>query len=85
MITDLQDSPASIILVRPYKTTKALCAQGFCGFQNNQLHSQGIANTVESIVGLLAKRTYNRDHNNRDERNDDRILDETLTFFFRSK
>jgi len=50
-----------------------------------ELHGQGRANAVEGVVDLLAERGHDRDHDDGDERENDRIFDETLTFFFGSE
>ena len=50
-----------------------------------KLHGEGVANAVEGVVNLLAERGHNSDYDNGDERENDRVLNETLTFFFRSE
>ena len=50
-----------------------------------KLHGQGIADAVEGVVNLLAEGGHHSDYDNGDERENDRVLNETLAFFFRSK
>jgi len=53
--------------------------------RNLKLHRQGRADAVEGVVNLLAKRGHDCNHNDGDERENDRVLNETLTFFFGSE
>ena len=57
----------------------------FCFQQTLKLHGQGIADAVEGIVDLLAEGGHNSDYDNGDERENDRVLNETLAFFFGSE
>ena len=58
----------------------------FCFFQQTlKLHGQGVANAVEGVVNLLAEGGHNSDYDNGDESENDRVLNETLTFFFGSE
>jgi hypothetical protein len=50
-----------------------------------KLHGQGVTNAVEGIVNLLAEGGHNGDYNDGDESENDRVLNETLTFFFGSE
>jgi hypothetical protein len=50
-----------------------------------KLHSQGIANAVEGVVNLLAEGGHNSDYDDSDESENDRVLNETLAFFFGSE
>ena len=50
-----------------------------------KLHGQGIANAVKGVVNLLAERSHDSNHDNGDERENDRILNEPLAFFFGSE
>ena len=50
-----------------------------------KLHGQGIADAVEGVVDLLAERGHHSDHDDSDECENDRILNETLTSFFGSE
>jgi hypothetical protein len=59
---------------------------GFFYFQQTlKLHGQGIADAVEGVVDLLAEGGHNSDHDNGDESENDRVLNETLAFFFGSE
>lgn len=42
----------------------------------------GVAHTVEGVIDFLAEGTHNSDHNNGNQRYDDRVLNQTLTFLF---
>ena len=46
---------------------------------------QGVRNGAEGVADLGTKQTHNSNHNDGDEREDDRVLDEALAFFFRCK
>jgi hypothetical protein len=51
----------------------------------SELHGQGVTNAVEGVVDLLTERGHDSNYNNSDERENDRVLNETLTFFFGSE
>jgi len=53
--------------------------------QTLKLHGEGVADAVEGIVDLLAERGHNSDNDDGDERENDRVLNETLAFFFGSE
>ena len=73
---------AVVIKKTPYRLIRCL----FYYFQQTlKLHSQGIADAVEGVVNLLAEGGHNSDYDDGDESEDDRVLNETLTFFFRSE
>jgi hypothetical protein len=50
-----------------------------------KLHGQGVADAVEGVVNLLAEGGHNSDYDDGDESENDRVLNETLTFFFGSE
>jgi len=50
-----------------------------------KLYGQGVANAVEGVVDLLAEGAHNCNYDDGDERENDRVLNETLAFFFRSE
>ena len=52
---------------------------------NLKLHTQGVADAIEGVVNLLAERGHNSDYDDGDESENDRVLNETLTFFFGSE
>ena len=57
----------------------------FSSLTTLKLHGQGVANAVEGVVDLLAEGAHNRNNDDGDERENDRVLYETLTFFFGSE
>ena len=50
-----------------------------------ELHGQRVANAVEGIVDLLTKGGHDSNYDDGNERENDRVLNESLTFFFRSE
>ena len=46
---------------------------------------QGAVDGAERIADLGSEQTHDRDHDDGDEGEDDRILNQTLTFFLRSE
>ena len=50
-----------------------------------KLHGQGVADAVEGVVDLLAEGAHNGNHDDGDERENDRVLNQTLTFFLGSE
>ena len=50
-----------------------------------KLHSQGSADAVEGVVNLLAERGHSGDYDDGDKNENDRVLNETLAFFFGSE
>jgi hypothetical protein len=52
---------------------------------NLKLHGQGVADAVEGVVDLLAEGGHDSDNDDGDESENDRVLNETLAFFFRSE
>jgi hypothetical protein len=46
---------------------------------------QGAVDGAEGIADLGSQQSHDSDHDDGDEREDDRVLDEPLAFFFRSK
>ena len=52
---------------------------------NHELHGQRGADAVEGVINLLAEDPYNGNHDDGNERDDDRVLNQTLTFFFGSE
>jgi hypothetical protein len=52
---------------------------------NLKLHSQGVADAVEGVVDLLAEGGHDCDYDDSDEGENDRVLNQTLTFFFGSE
>jgi len=46
---------------------------------------QGVGDSAESIPDLGSQQAHNRDHDNGDESENDRIFHESLTFFLRCK
>ena len=58
----------------------------FCFFQQTlKLHGQGVADAVEGVIDLLAKGGHNSNYDDGDESENDRVLNETLAFFFGSE
>jgi hypothetical protein len=57
----------------------------FVTFSKLELHSQGIADAVEGVVDLLAEGGHNCDNDDGNESENDRVLNETLAFFFGSE
>ena len=50
-----------------------------------KLHGQGVADAVEGVVDLLAEGAHNCNYDDGDESENDRVLNETLTFFLGSE
>lgn len=46
---------------------------------------QGACDGAEGIADLGSQQTHDSNHNNRDEGENNRVLDEALAFFFRCK
>ena len=46
---------------------------------------QGVVDGAEGIADLGSEQAHDRDHHDGDEREDDGVLDETLTFFLGSE
>ena len=50
-----------------------------------QLAGQGVADRAHGVVDLLAERGHHCNHDDGDERENDRVLNQTLTFFLGSE
>ena len=48
-----------------------------------KLAGEGVADRAHGVVDLLAERGHHSNHDDGDERENDRILNETLSLFFR--
>ena len=53
--------------------------------QTLKLHGQGATDAVEGVVDLLAKSGHDSDHDDSNERENDRVLNESLDLFFGSE
>jgi hypothetical protein len=51
----------------------------------SELHGQGVVDGAECVADLGSEQTHNSDNNDGDERKNDRVLDEALTFFLGCK
>ena len=58
--------------------------RGF-SFPDSELHVQGVVDRAEGIADLGSEQAHDGDHNDSDEREDDRVLNQTLTFFLGSE
>ena len=47
----------------------------------SELHVQGVVDRAEGIADLGSEQAHNGDNDDGDEREDDRVLNQTLTFF----
>ena len=54
-------------------------------FLLHTLHGQRVADALEGVVDLLAKRGHDRDHDDGDERQDDRIFNQTLASLMKNE
>jgi hypothetical protein len=50
-----------------------------------QLRRQGLLDAVERVVDLLAQDAHDRDHDNSNQGEDNRIFNKTLSLFFQSE
>ena len=62
------------------KRKSPVLRQGFFVLTNN-LRGQGVAYAVEGVVDLLAQDGHDRNHDDRNEGENDRVFNETLAFF----
>ena len=60
-------------------------AESYFSIQNPMLVRQTTVNGTESISNFGSEQAHDCDHNDGDEREDDGILDQTLTFFLGSE
>jgi hypothetical protein len=81
----MQKGHLRVLFVSFYILNLALAAKVGSLLQTLKLHGQGVADAVEGIVDLLAEGGHNSDYDDSDERENDRVLNETLAFFFRSE
>jgi hypothetical protein len=58
--------------------------QGF-SFPSRELHGQGVVDGAESVADLGSEQAHDSDNNDGHESEDDRVLDEALTFFLGSE
>ena len=49
------------------------------------LAGKGVTDLAHGVVDLLTERGHHRDHDDGNERENDRVLNQTLTFFFGSE
>jgi len=68
-----------------FLTTKALSFDRAFVLWNNFALGQGVVDGTERVVDLLAESGHNDDHDDGDECENDRVLNETLAFFFGSE
>jgi hypothetical protein len=59
--------------------------RGFFVLVLSTLVRQGVLDTVEGVIDLLAQDRHNGNHDDGDESENDRIFHETLAFFFECK
>ena len=65
-------------------TQKALSSdRAFCALMSRL--RQGVGDGAECVADLGSQQAHNSNYDNRDESENDRVLDEPLAFFFRCK